>query len=503
MISIRKSIWTTLALIVPLLFLMGCSEDESPVAPSSDLSIIFLAGPEGEVPFNAYVTYKWQAKGGSGNYAGYDYTLARGGTTVESGANVKINTITFHDLASGNYTFTVNVEDSQGKTASVQRTMTVTTKEAVPEVAITQSPVPGGQVAEYNPVTFVWAGDDPNSFFGVITGYTFQLMLDDTVTFFEQSTQTTATTVTIDSLVAGDYTFYVTAHDNGGFSATDSTSFSVIPANILWIDDWYLGSLNAEFIEYQERVISFDGFAWTEYDIWDNYAGYGSTMADLDAILNDPASTIEVAIWDQEETWGPFELYFATNGGFTILADFLNAGGKLVLIGSEIQDQIVDHLPPLPGEWENLYQGISTEVLTVITSDTTVERIYLDPDSLTWQDVTVVTFDTTEYDPWEYWAIDYSGNDLITGLDGYPNISVDIGKSDPAEKSAYAYWNISPEAIPIFTEPDDATGAVTGYVYDVPGPPGIVVTLGFPLYYSPTAEYRDTIQKVLKDELGM
>lgn len=504
MISIRKSIWITLALIVPLLFFLGCAEDESPVAPSKELSVVLLAGPKGEVPFNAYVTYKWQAKGGSGNYAGYDYTLTRGGVTVEQGTNVKINTITFYDLLPGAHIFTVLVEDSKGKTAQITRDMTVTTKEAPPEVEITESPLEGGQVAENSAVTFVWAGSDPNSFFGVITGYTFQLMLDDTVEFAGTSVQTTTTTVTIDSMVPGAFTFTLTAHDNGGFTATDTVRFSCIPANVLWIDDWYTGSLNAEFLEYQERALAFEGYAWKEYDIWDHYAGYGSTMGDLDVLLNGPGSTIDVAVWDQEETWGPFELYFATNGGFTILADFVSNGGDLILIGSEINDQIVDNNPPLPGEWENVYQGIDTVGISVITADTTIERQYLDPDSLTWIDVTVITIDTTSFDPWEYWAVDYSGVDLLTGIDGYPTISVDVGKTDPNAKSAYGYYNIDATSKVIFTEPNsDATGLITGYVYDVPDPAGIVVTLGFPLYFSPTGEYVETMQKILMDELGM
>ena len=57
----KKTLIISLALIVPLLFFMGCAEDGEPVAPDNPLSIKLVAGPTGEVPFNAYVTYQWQA----------------------------------------------------------------------------------------------------------------------------------------------------------------------------------------------------------------------------------------------------------------------------------------------------------------------------------------------------------------------------------------------------------------------------------------------------------
>jgi len=502
----KKTLIISLALIVPLLFFMGCAEDGKPVAPDSPLSIKLVAGPSGEVPFNAYVTYQWQAIGGSGEYTDYSYSLTRNGGAHESGSASSLNTITFKDLDVGEYVFTVTVTDSKSGTASsTPRSISVTSSTAMPVVAITQSPTEGSDVAENMPVTFAWAGDDPEAEFGVVTGYTYKLMRDTTVVESVDD-QTYLKTVTIDSMTQGAYMFIVTAHNNAANNASDSISFNVIPANVLWIDDYDLGGESAEFVESQEKIIQLDGFAWNEFDIMENYSERGSTIPLLENILNDPQSTIEAVIWDQEETWGPFELYYATNGG-TLLADYLDRGGNLVLIGNETNDQIIFNpdsnafvgtIPPAEDDWEAIYQGIPTDLLVTITSDTT-DTLITDPVTGLEVPAKIITFDTTYTDPYEYHGTSYSGGVPLTGMNGYPNISVDVGKVDPNEKSAYAYWKLSPEAKVITVDEDET---VTCYIYQAAGA-GKVVTVGIPLYYSPTQEYKDLIQKVLKEEFGL
>ena len=77
-------------------------------------------------------------------------------------------------------------------------------------------------------------GDDPEAEFGVVTGYTFKLMRDTTVVGGSDE-QTYVKTITYDQLTAGDYMFVVTAWNNANLSASDSTNFTVIPANLLWL----------------------------------------------------------------------------------------------------------------------------------------------------------------------------------------------------------------------------------------------------------------------------
>ena len=115
---IKKSLIISLALIVPLLIFMGCAEDGKPVAPVNSVSIKLVAGPSGEVPFNAFVTYQWQAIGGTGEYKNYSYTLSRNGSSVEEGSTASQNTVTFKGLDVGSYTFSVTVTDSKNATAN-------------------------------------------------------------------------------------------------------------------------------------------------------------------------------------------------------------------------------------------------------------------------------------------------------------------------------------------------------------------------------------------------
>jgi hypothetical protein len=495
---VKKSLIISLAVIVPLLFFVGCAEDEQPVAPVSSLTLKLVAGPEGEVPFNAYVTYQWQVIGGSGDYTNYSYSLTRNGAAFETGSAASMNNVRFTNLAVGSYTFTVTVTDSKNATAQDTRSMTVVSSSAVPVVSITSSPVAGGKVAEYKSVSFTWTGDDPEADFGTITGYTFKLMRDTTMVG-GSDVQTYDNSVAFDSVLTGEHTFYVNAFNNAGMMASDSVKFSVIPANVLWIDDYYQGGIPAEFVEYQEKVVELNGYAWTEFDIHDNMDGDFSTMAPLDEIINGPGSNIKAVIWDAETTFGPYELYFATNGGGDLLGPFLDNGGNLVIIGNEIQDLIYDNYPPLAGEWEVVYQGISTEELMVVTSDTT-DTLITDPGTGALIPGIIVTFDTTYYDPYEYYGFVYGAADPLKGLEGYPDLTVDIGKIDPSESEGYAYWNISPDA-KVIAETSD--GIVACYIYQPVGRTGKVVTIGIPLYFSPTANYTDLIQKVLGEEFGL
>ena len=493
---IKKSLFISLALIVPLLIFIGCAEDEKPVAPSSELSVVLLAGPQGEVPFNAYVTYKWQAKGGSGEYSGYNYSLTRDGNPVESGTGVRINTVTFSNLAPGAYTFSVTVVDAKsGDQASANRQMTVMTSDALPVVSIDQSPLPGGELAEYSSATFTWVADDPDAFFGVVTGYLYELMRD-TVVVAEATQQVTATSITIDSLLVGDYVFTVTAFNNAGHSASDSVKFAVTPAKILWIDDYYQGSIPAEFNEYQERVVTFEGYSWMEYDVHDG----ADPIADIDALLNDPGSTIETIIWDAESS-GSAYLYYLTGAyvygdPYTAVAEWLDAGGNAIFIGSAVNDWAWENIPPAEGDFDNLYMGLAAGELEVITADTTDTLIY-DEDSGLWVPSFYVTFDTTYFDPW-----DYSGYSTLTGMNGYSNISLDVGKDPSTFQDSYVYYYFGdPDGVKEITHDDDLDEPA-GYVYDN-GSGSIVAVLGYNLYYSPTAEYKAVIQKILVDEIGM
>jgi hypothetical protein len=385
--------------------------------------------------------------------------------------------------------------------------MTVVNSTAAPVVAIEQSPLAGGEVTEYSTATFTWSGDDPDAFFGVVVGYTFTLMLDDTVLVGDaMPAPLPVTSITYDSLVSGEYMFTVTAYNNANVTAMDSVAFSVIPANILWIDDFYQGDIPGEFAERLEKVDLFDGYAWMELDMNDIYTGHFSSLGPIDDIINAPGSTIETVIWDGEGHTIGSELYIHTGYGETVLSDFIDNGGNVIFIGSDVNDQCWENYPPAPGDFDNLYMGIATETIDRITADTTDTTIW-DEDLGIWVDAFIITYDTTTYGPWdnsEYYTPatppDPDDNTL-TGVGGYPDIDIDIGRDPGTHQGSYAYFNISPDAVEItHSVLDDAPA---GYIYDVPGPAGIVVVLGYNPYYASPAVFKELMNKLLSEELGM
>jgi len=317
-INILRSI--AFLLTLAMLLFTGCAEDGSPVAPGSALTITIIAGPSGDVPFNAYVTFKWQAKGGSGNYVEYTYKLGAGAATVTNETSV-----TIENLAAGaNQVFEVTVKDSKDATASATRTITVLDDAAPPTVNIDFSPIPGSAIAENGSATIQWSAADPGSFFGTIAGYTYELQRDS-VAIITQATQIEATSVTFDSLVSGVYDFTVTAHDNAGLTASASVNFIVKPAEILWIDDLDFGGLNAEFVERQEWVAGFNGFAWEEYDMNNALSSMTTVQAadQLEAKVNGAGSTYNTIVWNE----GGSMLWYSTNG----YPDAIGGGGDHLL----------------------------------------------------------------------------------------------------------------------------------------------------------------------------
>ena len=203
-----------------LLFLGGCAEDENPVTPSSPLVISVGGSSSLEVPFNAYVTYTWSASGGSGIYTTYTYQLEG----VDASAQTSVETSkTYYNLPQGSHVFTVTVTDNAGTTATATKTTVVLADAAVPVIEITQGPIAGSQVAETNSVAMMWTGGDPNSYFGAIADYSYELRRDDSVQVASAS-HVVATSATFDSLQVGHHVFTVTAYDNGGLTASAGTA---------------------------------------------------------------------------------------------------------------------------------------------------------------------------------------------------------------------------------------------------------------------------------------
>lgn len=495
MIKIKNMRFIAYLLMVVFALFMGCASDESPVAPTSPLTITISNGPSGDVPFNAYVTFKWKAGGGSGNYVEYTYQVSG----IDASANTTTeNSVTYSNLSQvGAHTFTLTVKDSKGATASVSQDFTIVSDTAEPTVEITLGPAEGSKVAENQAVTFSWGAADEGSFFGAIDGYEYSLTSDAGYNAGTTS-MISATSASFDSLPSGAYTFKVKAVDNAGLSAMDSVHFSVMKANILWIDDHDMGGLNEEFLERKEWATAFNGFAWTEFDMVQEYTVSSSVTADkLEALVNGAGSTIETVVWDESGTDDFFMMWYSTNGVGSRtpwLFNHLDNGGNLVLIGSNIMGQIWNSVPPAAGDFEDVYQGLIPDTqLLVIDTTVTNTQVY-DSTFGGWITVIDTSYDTTAHDAWE--ADDYV---TLTGDNGYTNITIDVGKDAFTHQDGIVFPLVKSGTKVILW--DDDVNFPVGFVYETAAG-GKVVSLGMNLYFSPTGEIRDMIAKILTDEFG-
>jgi hypothetical protein len=490
MVKLKKLISITFLLMGMLLLLMGCAEDEAPFQSVSPLQIV-LQGPSGDVEFNAYVTFKWAASGGSGTFSNYSYTFG-----ANPAVNTTDNTVTFENLTAGTYNFSVIVTDSKGATAtSPTKALTVLADGVNPIATITGGPAEGSLVASGSSVTFNWSAID-SSTFGAIAGYTYK-MENTSGGYLKQSAGVVQTvTATFDSLTAGPYVFSIGTVDNAGNTDVDSVAFDVQAANIIWIDDHDMGGLSAEFGEkMNDWAVAFNGFAWQEFDMstaYNNAASSEDVCVELEALLNSPGSTVETVVWDESGTDDNYMFWYSTNGVGTRtpwLFNFLDNGGNLVIIGSNIMGQVYNTNPPAVGEFEDIYMGINT--FTVFDTTVTVDTVFVNG-------VWTIVYDSTiaETFPWD-------DDDYVTLVGdttlGYTNISIDVAKDEGTHQNGLVYAGLNASAIPILY--DDDTGLPVGYSFVMPGG-GKMVVLGMNLYYSPTSEITAVIQKLLADEFG-
>ncbi len=491
MIKTKRFLSIAFLLMGAMLFLFGCAEDKDPLQPTAKALELLLQNPTGTVVNGGYVSYKWEARHGAGGYS-FSYTFT-GHPDVNNTSDTKA---TFENLAAGQYTFSVTATDAKSATVTkTSETITVGADAQAPTVNITFGPALGTEVAEGNSVTFSWEGNDASTF-GSIVGYTYKFVnaagtYTDTTTGLVQ-----VTSVTFDSLTSGTYTLTIGVEDNSGFTTEISTSFDVRPANIVWIDDYYQGDDLGEFRERQnEWSVALEGFAWREYDITENFAGHASTLPIISGIIN--TGTVETVIWDVETTYGPYELWFATNGGAdSVLIDFLDNGGNVVLVGGGVMDLVYDagHIPA-PGDFEATYMGINTFADTTITTTWDTTLVEDPPGSGNWVPVYTATYDTSYTVPWDY--DDYV---TMTGTAGYTNISIDVGKDADTQQGNTIHPGLDAAAVPIIL--DDDTGETVAYVYDIPDPRGKMVVLPFNLYFSPANEIQSLINQILTQEFG-
>jgi gliding motility-associated-like protein len=156
-----------------------------------------------------------------GSIGSYAWTQVSGPAATMTGAGTA--TLGLSGLVQGTYVFSLTVTDNLGATGSDNVTVTVS------PAAVNQNPTANAGLDKTinlptNSTNLTGTGSDPD---GTISSYLWEKVSGPTVTM----TNTTSTTVSLSSLVAGTYVFQLKVTDNQGATATDQVTVTVVAAN--------------------------------------------------------------------------------------------------------------------------------------------------------------------------------------------------------------------------------------------------------------------------------
>jgi len=416
---------TIVLLAVLVIYLGGCEFKEPPEPPAPLALSIELYGPaEGEeIPVGGYVTFRWKAMGGAGNYE-YTYQLVG---VDPSPITTYDHQVTYWDLVTpGDYTFTVTVTDEEQKTATAERHFKVGPN-TPPEVTIS----PPRQNPKYTPgadVYFTWTATDPDKF-GKVVGYRWAKTAADTTNYTAWAPATAATFSAPTEV--GSYTFYLQAKDNSGAITTATVNYEVKEATILLIDDVVSPSTIAE-IEYDKfyRTV-FDGFPYAEWDVETQGV---PTYDDL--------APYNVVVWygtDSGAWWYHVGKPYHEEGT-CFLSEYLDAGGKLWAIGDNILEWVwYTSNPPPPEDFEAKYLHVSTDTTKPWVAGQELNSIATttgDPDHFPFLAYDIAVVPGAVYHVDAFWPEEgvaeaiYEGFDTLAKSIGYVAIRYPIGGTD-------------------------------------------------------------------------
>jgi len=498
-------------LFVGLLFsiwmIAGCS-NKDPWEPTganpaqSPLRLSIQSGPDSlsVVPGNSRVTFTWTASGGTTKIAGYSWYLEPLETAF--GDVSQNNSVSYLSLAGDSlgiaYTFHLRVSDGE-TTVSIARDFTVSDA-VTPPVDVTPPTIyldsamywlKGAYLATGANISFNWIADDGHNYNNVIT---YQYIFTPTA---ETSGWVYADNIAFTNIPAANPAlFKVRARDAAlNVSAWDSISFTIRAADILYIDDYQwvdaLGNIDVvKEIQQKEFYRSaLRGYAFAE---WDNDAEGTPELSDL--------AGYSVVIWVADANGASadptYRLYTDIGAETTnVLTQFIDAGGKLILTGSQTINYLYDSNPPASNHFESRYLGISDTVV-IASIDTTIDTTVTPPDT---------TIDTTIAENWVYSGGDFSWV-ISSGRPGYP----DSAKVDPAKVGTqldnsngiiYAKAGVIPIYKVGLTTDGDEPGDYDlpcGWIY-APGGTAKTATLAFNTYIFGEEFIRGVFQHILTD----
>jgi hypothetical protein len=438
LLSILAGTVTALAII-----LSGCST-EDPWSPtvSNPLVLEIVSGPDADtVAYGSNISYSWTSRGGVGEIS-YQYRIGAGDWTDVAATTVQITNVTSAD------SFSVQATDEAAHTATVTRMYYVGAAGGAdttpPTVWIEMSPIEGSYVATGSAVTFTWNGEDETDGDNVLFWYTFGAFVSDT---------SSAKSAVFNNVTAADPAeFSVWAIDQSANQSDPATiSFVIQDATILYIDDyqWLTGAGDVDRAKERDQKQFYrdalEGYAIAEWDI----AVQG--MPDSSYLVSGGVPVYSTIVFASDTEIGHSDGTWWTQVGepaASPLHYYMESGGNLLACGSRILPDIwLNSNPPIPGDFEYEWLGISDEPSTIIESidttwwrgDSSYTEPIVAPDS--------ITFDTSYFESawesawWFTWAI--GGNEL---LDLPDSMKIDVAKQGAQDDYATAVISLRNDA---------------------------------------------------------
>ena len=188
--------------------------NQSPTVTAGNEKVILL--PTNTATINAV------ASDPDGNIATYSWTKQIGPSATLSGVNTSSLLLT--NLVAGNYTFRITVTDDAGASSFAELVIRVLT------VGSNVPPIVDAGIDKLlflpnNSINLIGQASDAG---GSITSYLWEKISGPSATL----TNATSASVTISNLVAGQYTFRLTAQDNQSATSFDEVNVTVYPGSV-------------------------------------------------------------------------------------------------------------------------------------------------------------------------------------------------------------------------------------------------------------------------------
>ena len=324
-----------------VLFSIGCElVDEPPIAPADDveLNTIITEGPADSAAllYGSSPIFRWKGEISPGYVQAYQYSFEEDTMSFAwddyhySSDWTTDMQVAFEDLTAGEYYFAVRAMDDNDsvETTPAVRYFTVAASDTIaPVIRFVSSPTDGSYRPPGASIFFEWTASDASPF-GSVAGYRYQLSGTGNSATTWSSWNLEVTSAAYADLEVGVYTFEVQAMDNAGVTSASATvDVTVKTPTILVVDDYV--PAEDEFLNEigTDQVLAeiLKDWAWEEWDV--AVEGDWPTSGDL--------SSYSSVIWYVDE--GPYMFYYASTGDLVNpLISYLNGGGNLWLMGSEI-----------------------------------------------------------------------------------------------------------------------------------------------------------------------